>query len=214
MTVTVYDAVDVTALPADTEYALGYIDGRLTTGHAARVRARFPHAKIITVTTTGTSAAMLCDCETGNATARIAAQGVAAGLYGAVYCNEQNRQAIDQALHPTHWDWWAVDWTGTPHIVPGSVATQYASSAYDTSLVDDAWITSLFPPPPTEEETAMKWGIQATGNGQVRIVPLPTGRLVKAPIATPADLTALEAMGAVAVTFDPATLARMPTLTP
>ena len=50
-------------------------------------------------------------------------------------------------------DWWVADWTGTPHLVPGSVATQYANppssgGSYDVSITDGSWPFSVSPTPP------------------------------------------------------------------
>ena len=50
---TVYDAVDVSAIPADAKIVLAYIDGNYVTYPACQ--ARFPKAQILTVTTTGTN---------------------------------------------------------------------------------------------------------------------------------------------------------------
>ena len=87
---TIYDAVDVAAIPANAQIILAYIDGYYQTYSA--VRARFPNALILTVTTTGLNAADICDVESGDATPAIAAKGVAAGLYKTVYSSDGHTQ--------------------------------------------------------------------------------------------------------------------------
>lgn len=153
MTTTCYDAVTVTALPATTAVTIGYVDGAVTAGHYTKVRRRFPNARIISCTTTGRTKAMLCDCETGDATPQVAADGVKAGLFRAVYYNLSEEPALTGLL-AQDWDRFPADWTGTPHLRPGCVGTQYAHPGggspgnYDVSLVTDAWLARLFPPPP------------------------------------------------------------------
>lgn len=140
----VRDAVTVTVLPLDTRFALGYVDGRRTSGHYQRVKARLPHARIITVTTTGTTPAVLCDSETGDASPQTVAGGLHLGTFRAVYCTAARRASI-QALVATPWPWWSVDWTGKRHRQPGTIGTQYESSTWDSSTVTDLWLLSVFP---------------------------------------------------------------------
>ena len=142
---TIYDAVDVAALPLNANIILGYIDGAYTSDNYNQVRARFPAARILSVTTTGRNRADICDVEKGDATPEIAAAGLRAGLFPTIYSNVATRPALDAACAGLLWNWFAADWPypgqpANPHIVAGSVATQYASPAcgspgnYDISL--------------------------------------------------------------------------------
>lgn len=156
----IYDAVTVTAIPADAEIILAYIDGAYVTLPA--VQRRFPTKRILTVTTTGLNAATLCDVESGDATPATAAVGVAHGLYETVYSDVTTKTALDGALATLSWNWFSANPTGVPHLVAGSVATQYAwaslgqtSSDYDMSITNGIWPTTPHPPTPHSGETTM-----------------------------------------------------------
>ena len=129
---------------------LGYVDGAWATYSA--VKARFPHNTVLSVTTTGFTKADICDVETGDATPEIAAAGIRNGLYHTIYSNRSVLPQLVKAIGNMHWNWYAADWTGTPHLVPNSVATQYAAPGsgspgnYDISITDGSW---PYPPAPT-----------------------------------------------------------------
>ena len=140
---TVYDSVTVSALPADPNAIyLGYVDGAWP--NFAAVKARFPNNRVLSVTTTGFTKADICDVESGDATPAIAAHGVRAGLYGTIYSARSNLNDLVAALAGLQWHWFCADWTGVRHLVPGSVATQYADPPasggnYDVSVTDGSW---------------------------------------------------------------------------
>ena len=123
---TIYDAVDVSALPINANIILGYIDGTETSDNYNQVRARFPYARILTVTTTAQSRADICDVEKGDATPESAAFGLKRGMYPTIYSSLSTKPELDAACAGTRWNWFAADPTGIPHIVSGSVATQWA----------------------------------------------------------------------------------------
>ena len=125
---TIYDAVDVAAIPADATAVLAYIDGGYMTWY--EVKARFPNALVFSVTTNGRNRADICDCESGDATPEVAAAGVRAGLYQTVYSDISEHGDLVSLLGSTPWSWYAAHPTGTPHLVPGSVATQWAWPGY------------------------------------------------------------------------------------
>lgn len=147
----IYDAVDVGAIPATAQAVLAYLDGGYVTLPA--VRARFPHAQVLTVTTTGHSRADICDVESGDATPSIAAQGVRSGLYRTIYSATSTYGALRAALAGLAWDWFAADPTGVAHVVPGSVATQWAwpghgsPGNFDISETNGVWPGSPAPSP-------------------------------------------------------------------
>ena len=147
---TIYDAVDVSAIPSNATTILAYIDGKWPTLAAAK--ARFPHATILTVTTNGFNEADICDVESGDATPAIAAAGVKHGLYDTVYCARSNLGELVTAMSDLAWNWYCADWTGVEHLVPGSVATQWATPGlgatgnYDISVTNGTWPN---PPAPT-----------------------------------------------------------------
>lgn len=161
--VTIYDAVDVPAIPSTAEVVLAYIDGIYVTYPA--VRFRFPNATILTTTTSGTHPADLCDVESGDATPEIAAQGLRNGLYAlrTLYSDLSTKPALDKACEGLEWFWFAANPTGIPHLAPGSVATQWAWGSlgqapgnFDISVGLASWLDPTPPgpppPPPTEED--------------------------------------------------------------
>ena len=108
---TIYDSVTVSALPqVDGAMYLGYVDG--TWPNFAAVKARFPHAVVLSVTTTGFTSADICDCESGDATPAVAAAGVRDGLYKTVYANRATLPELVAAMGNTPWHYFAADWTG------------------------------------------------------------------------------------------------------
>lgn len=159
---TIYDAVDVAAIPASAQIILAYIDGGYRTFNA--VRARFPNALILTVTTNGLNSADICDVESGDATPAIAARGVAAGLYGTVYSDTSTHGALVAAIRGA-WQWYAADPTGTPHLVPGSVATQWAwpghgsPGNYDISVTNGVYPNAPAPVTPPNPQPAPAPGV-------------------------------------------------------
>lgn len=154
----IFDAVDVSAIPINANIILGYIDGRGTSDNYNEVRARFPYARILSVTTTAQSRADICDVEKGDATPEDAAFGLRRGMFPTIYSSISTKPALDAACEGLAWNWFAADPTGIPHVEDGSVATQYAWGSlgqcdgnYDTSIsipnypvpVDDLTPTSL-----------------------------------------------------------------------
>lgn len=193
---TMYDAVDVAAIPAEAEIVAGYVDGNFPTYDA--LVAAFPNARHVSITTgaTGGAGAMVADCENGDFTAQGAAAWakgeIAAGRRPCIYYARSNAGAVAAALQAegipiADVDYWVADWTGQPHLVAGSVATQYASPTtgsggnFDVSETTEAWPPVSVPPAPvpdpqpvpepvpptTEEETPM---VQYELGGQVHIV--------------------------------------------
>jgi hypothetical protein len=140
-TVTICDAVQIAALPPCAAY-LAYVDGRYRTYSA--LHAKYPTATILTVSTTGQTAADILDVEPGNAQPPRARLWVTSGLGSAmgdiIYSDRADYPRLQKALAGLSWKWYAADPTGAPHIVPGSIATQYAwprhgsPGNYDISL--------------------------------------------------------------------------------
>lgn len=158
--IVIYDAVDVSAIPRSAQVILAYIDGGYVT--LATVRAQFPNARIITVTTNGLNRADLCDVESGDATPAVAAQGVRNGLYVNVYSDRSTKPALDAALAGLTWNWYCAAPGTSANLQPGSVATQFAwpgygsPGNYDVSVADPNWINGPTPTPsPTPVPTAI-----------------------------------------------------------
>ena len=179
--VTIYDSVSIEAIPADATALLAYIDGNYQTYNAAR--ARFPTATILTVTVTGRSRANIIDVEGGDATPLVAAQWVRSGLGDTIYSSLSTKPSLDEALAGMWWNWYAADPTGWPHIVVGSVATQWgwpgigSPGAYDISWANATWLAPPAPAPvpkppppppqPSEEEEMPFYTTDSKGTGFV-----------------------------------------------
>lgn len=215
--VTVYDSVNVAAIPADAKVILGYVDGRdpEIAGNYAAVVKRFPHAHIVSVTTTGRNPAMMCDCEKYDLTPAMvrtwALRRLYSGPWPVVYSNVSTKPSVVPELVGFPWSWWAADWTGTPHLYPTSDATQYANPAtsggdYDVSAAKRALIEALFPwPAPSPRKADMI----IINNGTTQYLLCSDG--TKVPIDDPADLAALATVLPGSVTLSPGQVALFPT---
>ena len=212
--VTVYDSVNVGAIPWNALCLLGYVDGKVPeiAGNYAAVRARFPLTGIVSVTTTGQSRAMMCDCERYDLTPEMVRTWTDSRLYMAplpvVYASVSRFSRVLSAMRGHQWWWWAADWTGVPHLVPGSHATQYADPAtsggdYDVSVAKLSLLDALFsPPPPPKKGPKMI----IVNNGTTQYILFDDGSVI--PIDTPEDLAALAEVLPGSVTLSPAMVAR------
>lgn len=146
-----FDSVTPQAIPPNPQIVAAYIDGRYA--NYTQARALFPAATLLSITVFGNLRANVVDVEYGDATPATAAAGVKAGLYPTVYCNLSTISAVVAAMDGTPFQWWAAHPTGTPHLVPGSIATQYAwpgygsPGNYDISLTNGVYPYEPIPPP-------------------------------------------------------------------
>ncbi len=148
-----YDAVTVANIPAEATMVAGYVDGGYR--NWPELVARFPHARKVSITTTGDAHADVVDVEQGDCSPQKAVAWARmmryVGRRPVVYTSRANlgdvQAAFDQEREP-HPFWWIADWTGEPHLYGGSVATQYASPqvpppgapiGYDLSTVSPNW---------------------------------------------------------------------------
>jgi hypothetical protein len=157
---TMYDAVDVAAIPAGASIVAGYVDGNWPTYDA--VVAAFPDAQHVSITVKGAPGARVADCETGDLTPQLAAgwarSEIEAGRRPTIYYARSNAPAVSAALAAVEvavaeLDFWVADWTGSAHLVAGSVATQWADPPssggnYDISETDGTWPGVSVPPAP------------------------------------------------------------------
>jgi Putative peptidoglycan binding domain len=157
---TMFDAVDVAAIPKDAQIVAGYVDGNWPTYDD--VVAAFPDAAHVSITVTGKPGAMVADCESGDLTPQTAAgwakAEIDAGRRPCIYYSRSAAPAVSAALAAEGVqlggvDYWVADWTGTPHVVAGSVATQYADPPksggnYDISETVDGWPVATPAPGP------------------------------------------------------------------
>lgn len=164
-----YDSTTPAAIPTSAAIVAGYVDGLYR--WSAADWARLAASSHVTITVFGNQAARVADCETGDLTpaqvARWAQVQLDQGRRPTIYANRSTWPEVCSALaaigeFPASVDWWAADPTGVPHLVPGSVATQYAWNELgqtggvnvDLSVTDGTWPNSLVPVPPVPAKPA------------------------------------------------------------
>jgi len=150
---TMFDSVNIDNIPKDATWVAGYVDGIWPTYHAL-VR-RFPKAYCVSIATSKNSPADVLDVEQGDATPEEAVDWAKAmrakGQTPVVYTSLSNVDNVRTAFKTADVAeplLWVADWTNEPHLVPGSVATQYANGTAqypgkaafcDTSVVSPNW---------------------------------------------------------------------------
>jgi hypothetical protein len=147
MTRTMYDAVTSSNIPAGATMVAGYADGLYA--NVPAMRARFPHATVVTIAVRWTTKAQVLDVETGDATPAQAVQWctrtMAATPNGqlTVYCNSSTWPSVRAAFRAagvTEPNYWIAQYDGDPTIPAGAVAKQYRDPGpYDLSSVADYW---------------------------------------------------------------------------
>lgn len=132
-----YDSIHVELIPADATEVLAYTDGRYA--NATALKARFPNARLHTISAVGQVCGEWIDVERGCVwppDVAVAKWRIwkTQGCKG-FYCSTSTRPIIQSLL----WsgedpEWFEADPTGIAHIRPGDVATQYLFvGSYDES---------------------------------------------------------------------------------
>lgn len=172
MSLTMFDAVNIEHIPGDATIVAGYVNGWWPTYNS--LVARFPHAHHVSIAVTSglphnAIVADVLDVERGDATPADAPmwakQMRALGRKPIVYCSVSMWPAVQaefsKSSEPEPF-WWAADWTNKPHLVAGSVATQWADGTQqypglalftDTSSVSPNF-PGLYTPAPTVQQLA------------------------------------------------------------
>lgn len=153
-----YDSTNVEAIPKTATLVLVYIDGEYITDLQAALE--LPNARRVWTTTTaeGDLNAKIYDCERGDGNAQQAAlwaqKKIAKFQRPTIYCSRVGQigygwswvlQALSAlGIRSTQVDFGIADYTGVPHLVPGSAFTQYANPPdsggdYDISLTNGVW---------------------------------------------------------------------------
>ena len=157
MAITMYDAIDVAAIPADAALVASYVDGY--GGYNSAV-ARFGAAKCVSISVQNNNADV-ADVETGAMTpadlpgwiARQQARGIARPV---VYCNASTWPSVKAAVGAAKVSYWIAEWTGSPFTLAGADAVQYVSdSSYDLSYVLDTFPFYPGAPAPTPTPTTL-----------------------------------------------------------
>ena len=149
MTRTCYDSINVNAIPADAQLAAGYAGGNWPTYANGSLRARCPHAILVSIAVNASEDAMVLDVERGDATPSDAPAWCqrqrARGQVPTVYCNASTWPAVQQMFHDAGQplpQWWDANYDNNPTLPAGAVAKQYRSDTnqnLDYSVVADYW---------------------------------------------------------------------------
>lgn len=144
---TMYDAVTSSNIPAGAALVAGYADGWYA--NIPAMRARFPHATVVTIAVRWTTRAQVLDVETGDATPAQAVQWCTQTMADVandrltVYCNTSTWPAVRAAFRAagvSEPQYWVAEYDNDPAIPAGAVAKQWADRGpYDLSSVADYW---------------------------------------------------------------------------
>lgn len=156
---TMYDSETPAAIPPGAEIVAAYVDGQWP--DFDQLVALHPDAKHVSITVEGAAGAMVGDLEVPNFHsttmeqcadngARWAKSEITAGRRPTLYYSRANAGIVATALSANgvaaaDVDFWVADWTGQPHLIAGTVATQYASPGtgsggnYDLSETNGVW---------------------------------------------------------------------------
>jgi hypothetical protein len=142
-----YDAVAPSNIPASATMVAGYADGRYA--NMSQLKARFPHATVVSIAVHHTTAAQVLDVERGDATPPEAVLWCTQTMARTsnkeltVYCNSSTWpqvRAAFQAARVTEPNYWIAQYDNNPRIPDSAVAKQYASNkGFDTSVVAGHW---------------------------------------------------------------------------
>jgi hypothetical protein len=177
-----YDTTDPAAIPATApvpQLVAGYVDGQWPTYQA--LKAKYPAAVPVSITTGTRPGAEVCDCETGDATPSRAATWAAnehmAGRRPTIYMSyalwATVRAQVDDRSLRGDVDYWVADYPAVkpadPVIPPawavlGCVAWQYADVGYaDLSVVNDTWKAPVPQPGPLPSGAMITAAVSAFG---------------------------------------------------
>ena len=148
MTRTMYDSITPGNIPNSATMVAGYADGRYA--NLGAMRARFPHATIVSIAVRWTTRAQVLDVEAGDATPTQAVQWCTQTMADTpnhlltVYCNTSewpHVRAAFQNAGVTEPNYWVAQYDNNPAIPAGAIAKQYQGDThgYDKSVVADYW---------------------------------------------------------------------------
>ncbi|MDE3112730.1 MAG: hypothetical protein KGK34_07275 [Chloroflexota bacterium] len=129
----------------------GYVDGAFAWSDADWSLFSCPKVRISTSAATSPKVAHVLDVENGDATPDQAVAWIkwarSLGLRRTIYCGANTWAVVKAAFAAAglaYPDWFVARWTGTPGLIDGTVATQYADppqtgAHFDASSVADYW---------------------------------------------------------------------------
>lgn len=145
-----YDSTNPYDIPTSAQMVAYYMDG-LYAWDDNGIR-RFSGKPMVSITVLG-NVADVADVETGDLRpvqgAAWAAHMISLGRYPVLYFSRYLYGTVAAAIHAqgindSQWAAWIAEWTGIPHLISGTVATQYdhpphSGGHYDLSLVGAHW---------------------------------------------------------------------------
>jgi hypothetical protein len=148
MTRLMYDSITPGNIPSSATMVAGYADGLYS--NLGAMRARFPHATIVSIAVRWTTRAQVLDVETGDATPAQAVQWCTQTMADksnhelSVYCNTDTWPSVREAFKAagvTEPNYWVARYDGDPTIPAGAVAKQHIGDThgYDVSSVSAYW---------------------------------------------------------------------------
>lgn len=164
MTRFLYDSISPGNIPSGATMVAGYQDGLYA--NLGAMRARFPHATVVSIAVRWTTRAQVLDVETGNATPAQAVTWCTKTMADkpntqlTIYCNTSlwpQVRAAFKAAGVTEPNYWVAQYDNDPTIPAGAVAKQYQGDThgYDKSVVADYW-PGVDPAPPSGEPQWLK----------------------------------------------------------
>ncbi len=140
--ITMYDSVDISQIPFGAPAVAGYVGGSWPTYN--ELRARFPHAHVLSIAVNAGEDAECLDIENGDATPgdavgwfhRQKARGVKRPcFYAGIFVIGTVIQLLKQAgINRSEYRVWTPHYTYVAHIEPGSDATQWTDKALGRNL--------------------------------------------------------------------------------
>ncbi|WP_246144484.1 hypothetical protein [Actinacidiphila oryziradicis] len=144
---TMYDGVTPGNIPASATMVAGYADGLYA--NVPEMRARFPHATVVSIAVRYTTRAQVLDVENGDATPAEAVLWCTDTMSDkpngelTVYCNTSTWPAVRSAFQTAHVsepNYWVAQYDNDPAIPVGAIAKQYENTtAWDKSVVAEYW---------------------------------------------------------------------------
>jgi peptidoglycan hydrolase-like protein with peptidoglycan-binding domain len=145
--IVMYDAINLSQIPADAPAAAGYVDGHWPT--YARLRGMFPRAHLLSIAVTAASNADCLDIETGDATPASAAawyerqkgRVTRPCLYASASVMQADVVPVIQAagIPRAAVRLWSAHYTGTPHICGPATCRAMSISADGTQWTNAAF---------------------------------------------------------------------------
>ena len=193
MTITMYDSIEVSQIPADAAAVAGYTSGNWPT--YGSLAAQFPHAHLLSIAVTASAAADCLDIETGDATVASAAGWYARqkslGLHRPCFYASASTMNADlipairaAGISRSSLRLWSAHYTGEAHICgpstcgatsTGMDGTQWTDSALGRNLDQSLLLSNFFDTEVSMQVTKLPPGDWRAGGPLILIGPSPDG---------------------------------------